>query len=159
MSNIVLIGFQGVGKTFFGKKLAKHLRWDFIDTDELLCKEFGGEMSKREIFAKIGEREFRKREKAILKSLIGNENCVIAAGGGVVEVKGARSILWSLGKVIFLKKGLAELEEAHEGGKRMYLRGQSLEEVYKRRESLYQEMCTEAVEAEWDQILLADSLK
>ncbi|MCH9616791.1 MAG: Shikimate kinase 2 [Chlamydiia bacterium] len=159
MSNIVLIGFQGVGKTFFGKRLAKHLRWDFIDTDKLLCAEFGGGMTKKEIFVSIGEREFRKREKAILKSLIGNERCVIAAGGGVVEVKGVRSILWQLGKVIYLKKDLACLEEAHEGGERMYLRGQSVEEVYQRRSALYQEICTETVEAEWDQILLADSLK
>jgi shikimate kinase len=159
MSNIVLIGFQGVGKTFFGEKLAKHLRWDFIDTDKLLCTEFGGGMTKQEIFISIGEREFRKREKSIIKSLIGNEKCVIAAGGGIVEVKGVRSILWQLGKVIYLKKDLASLQETHEGGERVYLRGQSLEEVYARRSAFYQEMCTEAVEAEWDQILLADSLQ
>ena len=30
---VILIGFMGVGKTSVGKKLAKKLNFDFIDTD------------------------------------------------------------------------------------------------------------------------------
>ena len=158
MSNIIFIGFQGVGKTLFGKKLAKKLRWDFIDTDQMLCEEFGSKLSSKEIFIKYGEKEFRKREKAIIKSLIGIENTIIATGGGIIESKGIRPLMWKVGTVIYLKKDLASLEENHEGGERVYLRAQSLEEVYKRREKLYIEASDEIVEAEWDQILLADSL-
>ena len=38
---VILIGFMGVGKTSVGKKLAKKLNFDFIDTDyeiEILAK-------------------------------------------------------------------------------------------------------------------------
>ena len=34
MKNIVLMGFMGAGKTTIGKKLAKALECEFIDTDE-----------------------------------------------------------------------------------------------------------------------------
>ena len=36
MKNIILMGFMGAGKTTIGKKLAKALECEFIDTDELL---------------------------------------------------------------------------------------------------------------------------
>ena len=36
MKRIILMGFMGAGKTTVGKKLAKELSCEFIDTDELL---------------------------------------------------------------------------------------------------------------------------
>ena len=41
MKNIVLMGFMGAGKTTIGKKLAKALECEFIDTDEWIEKEQG----------------------------------------------------------------------------------------------------------------------
>ncbi|MEA3494365.1 MAG: shikimate kinase, partial [Candidatus Margulisiibacteriota bacterium] len=34
--NIVLIGFMGSGKTAVGHRLAKELKMDYLDTDELI---------------------------------------------------------------------------------------------------------------------------
>jgi shikimate kinase len=41
MKPIILIGFMGVGKTSLGKKLAKKLGWNFIDTDKWIEKKTG----------------------------------------------------------------------------------------------------------------------
>ena len=38
--NLVVFGIQGCGKTTLGKKVAKKLKRAFIDTDELVEKEY-----------------------------------------------------------------------------------------------------------------------
>ena len=45
MKRIILMGFMGAGKTTVGKKLAKDLSCDFIDTDELVEKVQGCKIS------------------------------------------------------------------------------------------------------------------
>lgn len=97
---IILIGFMGVGKTSVGKKLAKKLNFDFIDTDhkiELLEKK-----SISEIFEQDGEKYFRKLEHNVLEDLIKNDNIVISTGGGIITTKENFDILQYEEKVIFL---------------------------------------------------------
>lgn len=97
---VILIGFMGVGKTSVGKKLAKTLNFDFVDTDyeiELLtCKTIS------EIFELYGERYFRKLENDILKKFMKYENIIISTGGGIVTSKENFDILKNEKKVIFL---------------------------------------------------------
>jgi len=38
MSNIVLIGFMGTGKSDVGKKVAEQLGFSYLDTDEVIEK-------------------------------------------------------------------------------------------------------------------------
>ena len=82
---VILIGFMGVGKTSVGKRLAKKLNFDFIDTDyeiELVEKK-----SISKIFEQDGEKYFRKLENNLLKDLVKNDNIVISTGGGIITTK------------------------------------------------------------------------
>lgn len=78
--NIVFIGFMGAGKTTLGKLVAKKLYRDFIDIDEVIEKEY--EMPVSQIFAEIGEKAFREREKKLIMSLCDQKLKIISVGGG-----------------------------------------------------------------------------
>jgi len=78
---IVLVGMMGAGKTTVGRKLALALGRDFYDVDTEIEKIAG--KSIRQIFQDRGEDGFRALEKSILGDLLGHQNAVIAAGGGV----------------------------------------------------------------------------
>ncbi|MGI6330290.1 MAG: shikimate kinase [Zhaonellaceae bacterium] len=81
-TNLVLIGFMGTGKTSLGRKLAKTLNKDFIDTDLEIEKLTG--LSIPLIFKKHGEIRFRSEEKLMIKKVAMKDECVISTGGGVV---------------------------------------------------------------------------
>lgn len=81
-SNIVLIGFMGVGKTPIGLKLADKLKRKFVDTDKEIEVSLGLKIS--EIFAAEGEKYFRAKESEIIKRIAQDEGLVISTGGGAV---------------------------------------------------------------------------
>lgn len=83
--NIGLIGFRGTGKTTLGKKLAKRLNMQFIDTDKEIVKETGRKIP--QIFQEKGEKGFREIESKIVKRVSSMENVCIAYGGGVILSK------------------------------------------------------------------------
>ncbi|MCX8512052.1 MAG: (d)CMP kinase, partial [Chthoniobacteraceae bacterium] len=77
--NVVLIGLMGSGKSSVGRAVAKALRFQFLDTDQLLVERAGQSIS--EIFATAGEAAFRTRETQVLESLTAQTRCVISTGG------------------------------------------------------------------------------
>lgn len=81
-SNIVLCGFMGSGKTTIGRKLARALRYDFIDMDDYLEAREGKKIS--DIFAEIGEEGFRDIETQCAYEVAEKTGYVIALGGGAV---------------------------------------------------------------------------
>lgn len=80
--NIVLIGFMGTGKSTVGKRLAKILDWEFIDTDAAI-EELTG-CSVTDLFRLHGETRFRSEEALLVKRLSEQKGCIIATGGGTV---------------------------------------------------------------------------
>ena len=98
--NIVLTGFMGSGKSAVGRLIAKRLRFQFVDTDQLIVKRSGMPIS--EIFAQHGEEYFRDLETAELESLDHLRQSVIATGGGVVVKERNHAILARLGFVVWL---------------------------------------------------------
>ncbi len=82
LSNIVLIGFMGTGKTAVGKKLAVDLGLEFVDTDDLIEKREGRSVS--EIFRDTGEEYFRRVEREVIAELAERKGLVVATGGGAV---------------------------------------------------------------------------
>ncbi|MEO5571882.1 MAG: shikimate kinase [Bacteroidia bacterium] len=77
---IYLLGFMGSGKSTIGKQLAKKLKFEFIDFDELIEVQSGKKIS--EIFKGEGEQAFRNTETEILKSISGFKDTVVSTGGG-----------------------------------------------------------------------------
>ena len=128
MKSIVLMGFMGAGKTTIGKKLAKALEYEFIDTDEWIEKEQGRKISN--IFAEDGEVVFRDMETDLLKRLQNSEEkFVLSVGGGMPVREENRALLRNLGIVIYLKTSKEEIIRRVSGDKnRPLLQGGDLEE-------------------------------
>jgi len=108
MPNIVLVGFMGTGKTSVGKRLARELKMGFLEMDETIEKEAGIKIS--EIFARFGEKAFRKKEKELVKRIAELDNLVISTGGGVIleeenvkdlKKNGILICLWATPSVIY----------------------------------------------------------
>jgi len=93
--HLVLTGMRGAGKTYLGRKIARHLGRPFIDTDREIERDQG--MSIREIVRRHGWIYFREVEQKICSSIRlrspkatsaqddkFSQPLVIATGGGVV---------------------------------------------------------------------------
>ena len=100
MSHILLVGFMGAGKSTVGRILADILGMPFLDLDSRIEQNAG--MSVREIFDAGGEERFRSLEHAALASLVGEQDSVVACGGGIVLRDENRALLKDLGTVVYL---------------------------------------------------------
>lgn len=99
-SRIILAGFMGTGKSSLGKILAQKLKYQFVDTDQLIEKTH--KKSPHEIFVQHGEKTFRKWEKEALIQATKSEKAVIAVGGGAVCSKSNLKMLEKAGLLIHL---------------------------------------------------------
>lgn len=80
--NLALVGFMGAGKSTVGRIAAAQLRFDFIDTDDLIEEQAGRSIP--EIFQTLGEPRFREYERQAVERLKERGQTVISAGGGLV---------------------------------------------------------------------------
>ncbi|MCE2404170.1 MAG: shikimate kinase [Dehalococcoidia bacterium] len=98
--NVILIGFSGTGKTQVGRKVARLLGWEFVDTDEEIERTAGRPV--RRIFAEEGEPAFRDRERAQIREGCRGERRVISTGGGAPVDPENRATMLSGGAVVCL---------------------------------------------------------
>ncbi len=98
--NIIITGFMGTGKSVVAKELARKLKMEFIDMDQII--EEGQGMSISDIFARYGENYFREQENKLVKKLSKKENIIIATGGGTLLSSDNTRILNRKGNVICL---------------------------------------------------------
>lgn len=78
MTNIVLTGFMGTGKSTIGRAVAQLLGREFVDTDALIVERHG---EIEAIFATLGEQAFRAMERNIATELADRGDLVVATGG------------------------------------------------------------------------------
>ena len=105
MSNVVLTGFMGTGKSTVGKALARELGYEFIDTDAMIVERYG---TIAQIFEQGGEDAFRQHERTTAVELAGRSGCVISTGGRFMLDEHNAAVLVPTSDVFAL---LAEPEE------------------------------------------------
>lgn len=135
---VVLVGFMGAGKTTVGRIIADRLGQPFADSDVLIEQRLG--RSVRDVFATEGEAFFRQLESAAVTDLVRGPPAVIALGGGAVEHPRTRAALrhaW----VVYLRVSYGEAMSRIEGDEfRPMLGRPDLDDVYKRRQPLYEDI-------------------
>ena len=139
--NIFLTGFMCAGKTTIGRKLAKLLEYNFIDTDMEIEEDQG--CSVEDIFKYGGEECFRDMETKILEKLKNVKNSVIATGGGIILREYNQGMIKKIGKQVYLKVPKKELLQRLKKVKnRPLLKNQdtetAMEELFKHRSLLYE---------------------
>jgi len=72
---------MGTGKTTVGRMLADAMRFEFLDTDDLIQQRTGRLIT--DIFAQHGEPAFRALERQVVDELAGRTQTVISTGGGL----------------------------------------------------------------------------
>lgn len=105
--NIVLTGMPSSGKTSVSEVLSKMLQREVIDTDELIVKKAGMEIT--EIFSKYDEKHFRDLETQVIKEISPMQGIIISTGGGAVLREENVSYLKHNGLIFFLDRPLGKL--------------------------------------------------
>ncbi len=83
LRRLVLTGFMGAGKSTIGVLLAARLNWTFLDLDAHLEARTGATIP--QLFERHGEAHFRRLESTALASALGQNDTVLALGGGTPE--------------------------------------------------------------------------
>ena len=138
MKNIIFIGKPAVGKSTIGVVAAKHLGYNFIDTD-LLIQEKEKRLLK-DIIAQEGLEEFLKIEDRI-NAGVSAERSVIAPGGSVVYCENAMRHYKEIGIIVYLKASFETISTRLKNAKKrgVVLReNQTLEELYHERTVLFE---------------------
>jgi shikimate kinase len=92
---------MGSGKSAVGRRLARELGLEFVDSDDEIERRTGVDIPY--IFEKEGEAGFRQREAEIIADLTGRTGLVLATGGGAILDAGSRECLRSRGRVVYLR--------------------------------------------------------
>lgn len=114
MSNVVLIGFMGAGKSVVGQALARALRYTLWDTDAMIERDAGRAIA--EIWVTDGEEAFRDLEHDAILAAARGDRRVIACGGGAIAQLRNYDILKKAGTVVYLRAPASVLRARVGGG-------------------------------------------
>jgi len=101
LSNIILTGFSGTGKSLVAREIAQRLNWNFVDTDEEIVKQAGKPIS--DIFQQDGEAKFRELERHAIEKACQQRESVISIGGGAIVDPQNYELLAKSGLIICLE--------------------------------------------------------
>ena len=140
MSNIILIGYMGSGKTSISKKLGEILDREVIELDNIISNKAG--ISINEIFNKYGEDYFRDMETQVLKESLNKNNTIISTGGGIIVKEENIELLKDSGIVIYLMISPEEvIKRTKKDNTRPLLKDKNIveiEDMIKNREEKYE---------------------
>lgn len=142
-ANIVLVGMPGSGKSSVGLKLAEALGREFIDTDALIVKKAGMEIT--DIFAKFGEPHFRDIESEVIKELSADTGVIISTGGGAVLRNANVRELKRNGVLYLLDRPLDNIVPTDD--RPLADTEEKLVALYKERKPIYEACCDEVIDA------------
>ncbi|KQW83600.1 shikimate kinase [Brevundimonas sp. Root1279] len=101
---IALVGLMGVGKSTVGRRLAKRLDLPFADGDVEI--ESAAAMTVSDIFAQLGESEFRAGEARVMRRLLEGPRMVLATGGGAILNPETRDVLKNRAVTVWMRADL-----------------------------------------------------
>jgi shikimate kinase/3-dehydroquinate synthase len=107
MSNLVITGFMGTGKTAVGELVARRLSRPFVDMDAEIEQKAQKPIAR--IFAEDGEQAFRAMERDLCRALSAQDELVIATGGGALVDPASREAMTAAGNVVCLQCAPAEI--------------------------------------------------
>ena len=160
MSNIILIGMPGSGKSTLGVLLAKSIGYSFLDSDLVIQKREGRKLF--EIINEIGLDGFIGCEESAVKS-IDTDETVIATGGSVVLSEDAMEHLRKMGSIVYLKVSPSDLEMRIKNIKTRGIvmsKNETIYDVYNARAPLYEkyaditvDLCNSHIEESVEKIM------
>ncbi len=106
---IALVGLMGVGKSTVGRRLAQRLGLPFADGDTEI--EAAAGMTVSEIFARLGEPEFRAGEARVMRRLLEGPPVVLATGGGAMLNPDTRALMKTRAITVWMRADLKVVAE------------------------------------------------
>ena len=100
-ARVILVGFMGAGKSAVGRRLARRLKYRFVDLDTRIEKRAGKKIA--ELFREQGEPAFRALEQEEAAAVTEMENVVVAAGGGAFAAPATRALLQQRALTVWLQ--------------------------------------------------------
>ncbi len=147
-TNIVFVGMPASGKSTVGVIIAKVMGMNFIDSDIVIQQRENAKLN--ELIEAHGIDDFMKREEQALMS-IDVTNTVIATGGSAIYSDVGMKHLSTNATIVYLKVSLGNLKTRLTNLKErgVVIRpGESIEQMYATRSSLYEKYADVTVEEE-----------
>ena len=129
----------GAGKSSIGKKLANYLKFELVDSDQLI--ETNQNKSLQEVLVENGIQEFKKIEEAAILSVEFNQT-VLATGGSAIFSKKAMNHIKTNSSVIYLEVSFEDImDRVPDFSNRGFIKeaDQTMEYAFNERENIYRE--------------------
>ena len=129
----------GAGKSSIGRMLANYLKFDLIDSDQLI--ETHQNKSLQEVLVENGVQKFKKIEEAAILSVEFNQT-VLATGGSAIFSKKAMNHIKSNSSVIYLEVSFEDImDRVPDFSNRGFIKeaDQTMEHAFHERENKYRE--------------------
>jgi shikimate kinase len=110
---IALVGMMGCGKSTVGRRLAKRLDLQFVDSDDAIAEACG--LPAGEVLTRYGEQDFRDGERRTISRLLDQPAQVIATGGGAFANEATHTLLKERAITVWLDAPIGVLVERTSG--------------------------------------------
>lgn len=128
---LFLVGYMGCGKSTIGRKLARRLSANCIDTDAAVEAQEGATVF--DLFRYEGEGRFREIERRVLDGVIASgEAAIVSTGGGLPTWRDNMACMNAAGTTVYLCRTAADIASRlspYGRQKRPRLRGLNDEEL------------------------------